>query len=71
MQTRPVSYVVEVSGDAEDAPKGAQSIALYGELSGDSKTSFSDLNGSVSGLKGSDLQAILRNIASRLADLEK
>ena len=64
MALDPIPYVVDASAPEGGAPEGAIPIALFGG------PEFSSLIGTVPGVTGSSLQAILDDLASRLADVE-
>lgn len=64
----PIPHVAVTTGDVSEAPSGAIPISLYGVES--SSVSFSEIEGTVSGVTGANLQAILNSIASRLAAVE-
>lgn len=68
MALSPIPHVVKSSGAAGSAPEGAIPIDLYG-ASSDAPT-FSELAGTVSGVTGANLQAILEDLATRLAAVE-
>lgn len=64
MALDPIPYVVDASAPEGGAPDGAIPISLFGG------PEFSAIVGSVPGVSGSSLQAILEDLASRLADVE-
>lgn len=65
-----VPFVATSTGDAADAPSGAVPIDLYGVEGAGSVPAFSEITGSVSGVSGANLQAILEDLATRLAAVE-
>lgn len=69
MANAPVPYVVATSGAAATAPHGAIPIKLYGAVDPAALT-FATLAGTVPGVTGTDLQAILQAIVTRLAAVE-
>lgn len=69
MALSPIPHVVKSSGAAGSAPEGAIPISLFGADSG-GVPAFSELTGTVSGVTGANLQAILESLATRLAAVE-
>lgn len=69
MALDPIPYVVADSAPASNAPSGAVPINIYGVPAGQVPT-FAQIPGTVSGITGADLQAILEDISTRLAAVE-
>lgn len=67
MLPEPTPYVVADSAPAGDAPEGAIPISLFGGAAGGE---FSELQGSVAGVAGTNLQGILADLATRLSAVE-
>lgn len=63
----PTLRAVPVTGAA---PSFAEPVEIYGLPSGSSPESFSQIPGSVPGVVGDDLQAILSDIVARLTIVE-
>lgn len=68
MSTSSLQYVAP-TGDAEDQALAPQPVVIY-DLPGGTAPAFTAITGSVAGVSGANLQAILNDIATRLAAVE-
>ena len=69
MANEPIPLLVSGSAPAGSAPSGAVPINLFGDVS-TGLAALSDIQGSVPGVSGSNLQDILNDLANRLTALE-